>query len=1258
MRKVYYILYILVLASVLCTIQVSALDLGNAQTYDSTTNTATLDKGVLGFTLPDWLGGGKLADVTLNTPLKYDSKYNANVIYVDIGNHIKVQEINISATADYTNALQEIQGYDKLNGDKLVTRNYSYEILNYVPDTRPTRKDVCSMSTGLNGTINCQSIINGSENYMKEVGTPLSNTDLKQGQQYRVGIFTDTHAGDVIDVREKIMGIEMNQWNIYVADTALLTYWNMSEGSGNISNSVNGAKLNGTLIGSWAWNTTSLGNNKSVRAGGTGNNFILINDSVQGLNKSATYSIVLNTTTTATDLILFSKNDANLLNRPAKDAGSGNWTMDFFIGSERLNYVTNIPYVTNNWTMITCGYNVTIIWCAINGQLAKNSTGQVPFVTRASSWTESGAMYIGFRTGGAEQGLTNTSLMQLGIWNRSLADTTTDLGQLYNGGLFNVYYNGTGLQNNTVSTTTNYGYTTTLSSPANNTNYSQSTVSLLNASLLGTSENNSNSTLLVWFPNSTLFTSIFNTTSGNITIVQNYTLVGLQDANFSWNVLGCGGNTTLNNCTFAPANFTFNVITIPSNITFGTGTEGNNTNITTRNNIVINVTAFNLLPTDLSNINITLYNSTSGIVNSTSSNSNPNYINITGLSDGNYFLNGTATSINGAKNYTDTRVVRIDITIPRSNIITPLNNSYVYTINSTYAQIPFNATDTDSNLFICAWNSTWSSTLTNVPCNTQVIINTTNVFGKQQIFRYVNDTFGNSFINSSIIYINKILYPTTTFETQSNVYSLELWNNTNTISAYNFTFNGVTYTPSISTIEANRYSLNYTVDVPTSLSTVAFYWNYLDSIQRATPTINQTINSSLILGQCNTTLTTQFWNITFKNETLSLEPITASITSSLNYWLGSGSTYKTLSYTNTSESGSYIFCSNPSYLNLTMNGTLTYYNSVSLAKTSTITNQNFSNVTTNTTLYLLPSILGIYARFITLNSAGGILSGVSALVTRVISGNTITIGSGVSDSSGLFTIFVDPTASYNFAFTKTAYNPNLFTITPNNNQNYNVYMTSTNSITQIVNGSNIANNLSTVITPSNSTLNNNTLYSFGFNVTGNNIIFISENITNSTGQQQGYISGVSGFISTNINTNNNTFFIGTYQIQTTTENLSLIHTWGIGNYYVGTYSLYKLMTDWSLYGFQYDYYRVLFMLIILLGTIGGLSKIEVTDTSESKVWAGVLLVWAFSYVGWITIPILVSPAYPLYALQSLAAQYGVAILATIGSFIVIKEVIS
>ena len=126
---------------------------------------------------------------------------------------------------------------------------------------------------------------------------------------------------------------------------------------------------------------------------------------------------------------------------------------------------------------------------------------------------------------------------------------------------------------------------------------------------------------------------------------------------------------------------------VPWSVEFGTGTETSGTNVT-RTNLVINVTASDN-GVGLANITINLYNST-GLVNSTTTTSSPNYVNITGLADEIYYFNATARDLLNSANSSTTRNVRIDTTAPVVTLIDPAASASATT---TAYNFTFNVTD-------------------------------------------------------------------------------------------------------------------------------------------------------------------------------------------------------------------------------------------------------------------------------------------------------------------------------------------------------------------------------------------------------------------------------------------------------------------------------------------------------------------------------------------------------------------------------------
>lgn len=498
-------------------------------------------------------------------------------------------------------------------------------------------------------------------------------------------------------------------------------------------------------------------------------------------------------------------------------------------------------------------------------------------------------------------------------------------------------------------------------------------------------------------------------------------------------------------------------------------------------------------------------------------------------------------------------------------------------------------------------------------------------------------------------FIASVAYNATTYEMLTESFSINATLMTSAILNYG----GTLYTATI-----NGDTASTSISVPIGIGNKSFYWILNNGVTNSS-VYNQTVNPTLF-GLCNSTLTIPYINYTFKNETTNQESVTASITSTFTYWLGSGIINKSYTFSNSTLNSNYQFCASPSSMTFNILPSIQYTNPTSVSRTYSPTATIYTNTTTNQVLYLLPTALGIYSRYVTQSSGGGIISGVNVAITRTLGGSTIQVGSGVTDSAGLFAIYLDPTASYSYAFSKTGYNTNSFTLTPNSLDVFTVYMSSQGGNSVIVtNGTSIGTNLSMIITPSNSTLLNNTAYTFGFNVNGNGLTFISMNITNSSGYQLGYAQGVNGLISTLISTGNYSSLIGTYTIKTSTENFTFSKTWIVGDYYQGTYSLFTVMKSWNLYGFGYDYYRIVFIVLTLLLAMGTLSSFEVVDTNESKIAVGVFIIWIFSYVGWLTIPIsVINPSNSFYVVNQFANQYLIAIIATAGGIYSLKEWLS
>lgn len=510
----------------------------------------------------------------------------------------------------------------------------------------------------------------------------------------------------------------------------------------------------------------------------------------------------------------------------------------------------------------------------------------------------------------------------------------------------------------------------------------------------------------------------------------------------------------------------------------------------------------------------------------------------------------------------------------------------------------------------------------------------------------------NTFISAS--YLNNYTYNSSDYETsyqniKANLTKLE----GSIISSVKLYYGGTAYTSDYSDI-GNYLILNKGVYVDNGNNNILFEITYSNGYKQNISNATQVINN-ISLYQCSTG-TNRFLNISFKNETINLENINASLSGTFIYSLSDISIINnSYSYSNSSYNSFYSFCFTPADRSINILNILSYNNPDSIQR-NYYAQLFLTNLTTNKILYLLPSISGIYTRYKSADSNGETITGVLAQVYRTISGTSYLIASAIGDSAGLVIFYLNPDESYNFIFSKSGYTTTSFSLIPNSIETYTVVLGS--GIQEISNGTQIYSNLSYSIYPVNLTLLNNTSYNFGFNVTGNNIDFISMNITNSTGYQIYYTSnGGSGYIYTNINTENLTSIIGKFIIDYGGEQIEVIRVWTIGEFYEGSYSLSKQLGLFKKYGFS-QFWLFLFSCVIIIGVIAGLSYGEVLETTDSKIMVIILMVWFLSIIGWFDTGLAItSSSERINELSATGGKYGIAIVTSlIGGALILRRI--
>ena len=501
---------------------------------------------------------------------------------------------------------------------------------------------------------------------------------------------------------------------------------------------------------------------------------------------------------------------------------------------------------------------------------------------------------------------------------------------------------------------------------------------------------------------------------------------------------------------------------------------------------------------------------------------------------------------------------------------------------------------------------------------------------------------------------NSQTFNTTTYETSFETFILNLSAFDTSIVTAELVYNGTNIgngSGSISSGDSIVFSKQLSVGTLSGASESRnFYWRIYNGTALRNSTTNNQNTVAAILAFCNTTINNPYINFTFKNETTAQEDVNASIVSSWYYWIGNQTENKTLSFSNSTTHRNYAFCFTPS--NRTVNAILNidYDNDEAQQRTFAPT-LSLTSTITEQVLYLLPTSLGLFAQFRAEDTLGNVLEGVKAVITRTLGAATVTVSSDFTDSSGIVVFFLNPDVTYTAVFSKSGFTDNTFSFVPITDQRVVIMG---GSATTNVTGSEISLNTTYQITPLNSSLNNNTDYTFGFNVTSSQAIsLISMNITNSSGFQLGFQSNAGeGFVSEVINTGNLSLIVGEYTIQTANETIKVAKVWVVGDEFIGDYSIFRQLNLFLDYNFE-DFVRLLIVVSLITGIVIFMSAGEVTDTSESKVIAVVLLVWIFSFVGWLNNPVVVAET----GIAEFSRQYGIAILTTAGgSFFILRRI--
>lgn len=490
---------------------------------------------------------------------------------------------------------------------------------------------------------------------------------------------------------------------------------------------------------------------------------------------------------------------------------------------------------------------------------------------------------------------------------------------------------------------------------------------------------------------------------------------------------------------------------------------------------------------------------------------------------------------------------------------------------------------------------------------------------------------GNITFNASST-INSFDYEALSYETATENYFLNITSlGGTTPTNAKLDWNGTNYTAIVTSLGGGNFSLSYSKTIPeineSHNVTLKYFWTTSGVEQSLS--YNQTLNFT-IFTLCNTTYATKFLNITFKDENTLLD-INASIsTSEFIYYIGDGSVNKTYSYSNNSNNDNYTFCAYPTGRALNVLPTIQYRQVSDYPQRIWEPSvRQYNSTMTTQVLYLLSTTDGIYVTYQILDGTGGQLEGVDVVATRTIGEETIVVGVGTTDDSGIVTFWMNPDFLHTVTFEKEGYDSYTLNHFPTQST-YTLTLGSASSslIDDYIRGMvwTIQPTLGTTLTTNtnynfNFTLNSSywELDSFGFDLYGDDTILSANSSTESSG----------GLVRVSLNISNYTRITINYYwvINGTTTNAS--GEWIVFDYEDDDWSIKQLITDFTtfvsegdgLFGLDADSLNFVIFFIILIGV--GIMSYKFSLTSPASI-SGMVFALVFLFdvaLGLITLSI-------------------------------------
>lgn len=603
---------------------------------------------------------------------------------------------------------------------------------------------------------------------------------------------------------------------------------------------------------------------------------------------------------------------------------------------------------------------------------------------------------------------------------------------------------------------------------------------------------------------------------------------------------------------------------------------------------------------------------------------------------------------------------------PTVTLNSPANNTQIATNFTTY-----NATVTPNtfslvNATLTVWfnNGTLFSTSTNAISGTGA--NTTtwnftlpipqnylwNVLGVQGDANGTNSSYAesNRSIRYSLVLTNQNFFNATNYETALDYYIVNITSNgTAPTSAFLIYNNTIVRAATINSLGDNMYNVSASLDIPTGVSNNSFYFNFsLGGLEITTSTDYQSVfNTSLLMKSsesCDAGYLS-YMNISFQDENNLSTLNGMNDATNISFWLGSGTTHKTLTTSNISANTFYSFCATPQNRTLHSNISFQYSALGYPARTYINNSMALTNATYNRTLYSLSSADGIYVTFQVINVAEQVLAGVLANVTKSIGGITTTIGAGITGSDGVVTYWLDPDNLYTANFFLSPY-PFFSTTQAFTQPSYTVTLGSATSSSFSDYQKGI---IYSINPPRIDYLDNNTAYDFNFTITSDfwTLERYGFNITDEDGNLYASSSdttGSGGTVNVNLNTLSNTTLIMNAYWTINSTNTTISTAWIILDVSGNSFSISNLVSRFSTYVasglFGLTNFGVGIICFLIIMTVTGTLKIKAGISNTASI-LGVM--WALTALldvtlGLIPNPVNAVPGFPTIIMGILFAS--------------------